>query len=224
MVIIGENIWRWRTHAYLETQSFDAFDIWLGNCLQWLTTREDKRKFKVYPVKPLFTATDRILLRGEVYDDTYQPLSGAEIQLKLQSGANEEQTFYLSENADKQYSLELFGLPEGTYTFRAETTLKDKTVLKDQGQFSVGKSDIEFLRLTADAGLMRQLAERSGGEVVRLEDLPALADKLLTLETMKTVVDYRIHAMDLNRLLWPLIILFLLFTLEWVIRKWNGVT
>jgi hypothetical protein len=223
MVIIGENIWRWRTHAYLETQSFDAFDIWLGNCLQWLTTREDKRKFKVYPVKPLFTATDRILLRGEVYDDTYQPLSGAEIQLKLQPGDGEEQTFYLSENADKQYSLELFGLPEGTYTFRAETTLKDKTVLKDQGQFSVGKSDIEFLRLTADAGLMRQLAERSGGEVVRLEDLPALADKLLTLETMKTVVDYRIHAMDLNRLLWPLIILFLLFTLEWVIRKWNGV-
>jgi hypothetical protein len=224
MVIIGENIWRWRTHAYLETQSFDAFDIWLGNCLQWLTTREDKRKFKVYPVKPLFTATDRILIRGEVYDDTYQPLSGAEIQLKLKPESGEEQTFYLSENADKQYSLELFGLKEGAYAFSAQTTLKDNTVLKDQGQFSVGKSDIEFLRLTADAGLMRQLAERSGGEVVRLEDLPDLSEKLLNLETMKTVVDYRINALDLNRLLWPMLFIFLLFTLEWVIRKWNGVT
>jgi hypothetical protein len=222
MVIVGENIWRWRTHAFLETQSFDNFDIWLGNCLQWLTTREDKRKFKVYPVRNFFSGNDRILIRGEVYDDTYQPVSGAEIKFTYKNDSGEEQVQYLSENADKQYALELFGLAPGQYSYRASTELEGQPEMRDQGFFTVGKSEIEYMKLTADAGLMQQLAQRSGGAVVRLEDLPALAQKLSELETMKTIVDYRIAALDLNRLLWPLLVIFLLLTIEWVVRKFFG--
>lgn len=222
MVIIGENIWRWRAHSFIETQSFDNFDIWFGNCLQWLTTREDKRKFKVYPVRTFFTGNDRILIRGEVYDDTYQPLSGAEIKFIYKTESGEEQVQYLSENADKQYSLELFGILPGQYSFRATTQIEGQPEMRDQGFFTVGKSEIEFMQLTADAGMMQQLAQRSGGAVVRVEDLPALAQKLSTLETMKTIVDYRISALDLNRLLWPLLIIFLLLTIEWVVRKFFG--
>lgn len=222
MVLIGENIWRWRSHSYLETQSFDNFDIWIGNCIQWLTTREDKRKFKVTPAKNFFTGNDRILLRGEVYDDTYQPVSGAEIKLTLTDEAQKEQIFYLSENADRQYGLELFGLGIGNYSYKAETTLPGQNIMRDQGQFSVGRSAAEFLKLTADAGLMEQLARRSGGERIQMEDLPALAEKLKKLDTMKTIVDYRISALDLNRLFWPLMIILALLSVEWIVRKWSG--
>lgn len=224
MVIVGENIWRWRAHAYLENQSFDYFDIWIGNCLQWLTTREDKRKFRVYPVRPFFSGNDRILIRGELYDDTYQPVSGAEIKLMLKNEQGEEQVHYLSENADRQYALELFGLSAGQYSFRAETTAPDKGVLRDQGQFTVGKSDIEYLRLTADAGLMRQMAFRTGGRSITLEELPRLAETIRNLDSMKTIVDYRMTTLDFNRILWPLLVVIALLTAEWVIRKWNGTT
>jgi len=222
MFFVGENIWRWRAHSYIETNSFDNFDIWLGNCVQWLTTREDKRKFRVYPVKNLFTGNDRVLIQGEVYDDVYQPVSGAEIRLDLRDSEGDEKTFYLNENADRQYGLELFGLKEGTYQYTAELKAKGQSPAKDQGQFSLGKSAAEFLRLTADAALMEQLALRSGAKSVPMENLPQLSETLMQLESLKTIVDYRTTAMDLQRLLWPLLVLIFLLGLEWVIRKWTG--
>jgi len=224
MVFVGENIWRWRNHSFMETNDFNYFDQWLGNCFQWLTTREDKRKFKVYPTRNLFTANERVMMLGEVYDDVYQPVSGAEIQFELTDEKNEVQSFFMNENADRQYALELFGLEEGNYRFRAEW--KQDGVVKgtDQGQFSIGASAAEFLRLTADAGLMRQIALRSGGEVVAMEALPDVSDKLMRLESMKTITDLRITALDLNRLFWPLMLLIALLGIEWVVRKFFGLS
>lgn len=224
MVFVGENIWRWRSHSYMETNDFNYFDQWIGNCFQWLTTREDKRKFKVYPTRNLFTANERVMIQGEVYDDVYQPVSGAEIQFELKNEEDEVQSFFMNENADRQYALELFGLQEGNYRFRAEW--KQNGVVKgtDQGQFSIGASAAEFVRLTADAGIMRQLANRSGGESVAMEDLPQLADQLMNLNTMKTITDTRITAMDINRLFWPLMLLIALLGIEWVVRKFFGLS
>jgi hypothetical protein len=113
-------------------------------------------------------------------------------------------------------------LQEGNYRYRAEW--KQNGVVKgtDQGQFSIGASAAEFVRLTADAGLMRQIAFRSGGESVEMENLPQLADRLMQLSTMKTITDTRVTAMDINRLFWPLMLLIALLGIEWVVRKFFG--
>ncbi|MEM7038054.1 MAG: hypothetical protein AAF570_13810, partial [Bacteroidota bacterium] len=83
MVFLGENIWRTRAHAYVETNDFEAFDGWLYNNIQWLIVREDKRRFKVNPSKRLFTGQEPILFRGEAYDESYNPLTGVDIKLNL---------------------------------------------------------------------------------------------------------------------------------------------
>ncbi len=53
-VLLGENIWKWRLHEYSLNQNQNAFDDLVGKTIQYLSTKEDKRRFRVYPISNEF--------------------------------------------------------------------------------------------------------------------------------------------------------------------------
>jgi hypothetical protein len=222
MTLLGEGIWRYRMHTYLETGAFTLFDDWIQGLTQWLTTREDKRKFRVYPVKNLFSGDERIIFKGQAYDDSYNPLSQAEIKLVITDASERKFDYYLTEAQAGNYILELNNLAEGTYRYTATGAVKNKVIGTDGGQFSVGRSDIEFTRLQADIETMRQIAHRTGGNLMYVRNTGTLADSVLSRPGMRPVIEYARNTLSLNRFRWPLILAILLLTTEWIIRKRNG--
>ena len=152
MVFLGENFWRMRTHSYLDSESFEYFDDWLINNLKWLTVADDKRKFKVIPSKRIFTGSEPAILKGQAYDDSYQPLPGVDIKVVIRDPSGKENDYYLKESGQAQYALDLYNLAEGTYSYRAEGRKEDRIIGTDQGSFSVGKSNIEHLAPTGRSG------------------------------------------------------------------------
>ena len=219
MVFLGENIWRMRTHSYLETESFEYFDDWLINNLKWLTVADDKRKFKVLPSKRVFTGSEPAILKGQVYDDSYQPLPGVDIKVVLRDPAGKENDFYLKETGQAQYSLDLYNLTEGTYSYRAEGRKADRVIGTDQGSFSVGKSNIEHLQLQANKDLMQQIALRTGGEFIYARNIEELPDKIKALPGFKPDADFRNLRQNLTHFPWILGLILLLLCTEWVVRK-----
>lgn len=219
MVFIGENIWRMRAHAHVETESFDAFDSWIYNNIQWLIVREDKRRFKVSPSKQLFTGNEPVLFRGEAYDESYRPLSGVDVKLKLKYPDGKVEDVYLNETGNARYFLELNNLEEGAYSYEAEGTKSGTRIGTDRGEFSIGRSNIEHLNLTADAGVMQQIALRTRGTFHTARELDKLADEILALNSLKPVANITVKRLGFNELQWIFYILIGLLAVEWVVRK-----
>ncbi|HHG83302.1 MAG TPA: hypothetical protein ENJ82_01020 [Bacteroidetes bacterium] len=219
MVFVGENIWRMRAQSKLESNDFDLFDTWIYNMIQWLIIREDKRRFKVNPAKHLFSGSEQILFRGEAYDESYKPLPGVDIKLTLRHPDGKEDVLYMNETGNARYFQELSNLEEGTYQYSAEGRKNEVKIGSDRGEFSIGKNNIEHFRLTADKGLLEQIALRTGGKFVTARQLDDLAKEINQLNSLKPVVSYSTRRMGFNEYQWIFFILLGLLALEWVIRK-----
>jgi hypothetical protein len=219
MVFIGENIWRMRAHVMVEKGAFDDFDNWIYNNIQWLIVREDNRRFKVTPSKQLFTGNEPVLFRGEVYDESYHPMTGVDIQLKLRFPDGKQDDLYLNETGNARYFLELNNLEEGTYNYEAKGTKGGVIVGTDRGQFSIGRSNIEHLNLTADKGLLEQIALRTRGTFLMARDLDRLPDEILALSSLKPVATITIKRLGFHEFQWIFYLLAGLLAVEWVVRK-----
>lgn len=217
--LVGENVWRMRSHSLVETGDFEAFDTWLYNNIQWLMVREDKRRFKVKPSKPLFTGNEPILFRGEAYDDSYNPLPGVDVRLSIRNAKGKENNYYLNESSNGRYFLELRNLEEGTYQYQAEGSKNDVRIGTDRGEFSIGKSNIEHFRLQADQNLLEQIALRTDGKYVSARNLNTLAQEILNLPSLKPTSRIVTQRSGFNEYTWLFFILIGLLALEWVIRK-----
>lgn len=219
MVFVGENFWRMRAHSFVETEDFENFDAWLFNMIKWLMVNDDKRRFKVAPSKKIFSGGEPVIFRGQAYDDSYNAISGVDIKLQLTNPAGNVEDYFLSESSNGQYYIELNKLEEGTYRYKAEGRKDNVRIGQDQGQFSIGRSNVEHFRLQADREMLQQIALRTGGEFFYARNMEELAKRLKELPAMKPVRDYKKERTGLNEFFWPMILLLLLLSVEWIVRK-----
>lgn len=219
MVFVGENLWRMRAHSYIEKENFDYFDDWIFNNIKWLCVADDRRKFKVTPSKRMYSGGEPVIFKGQAYDDSYNPLPDVEIKLSIRSGDNKETDYFLNEKTPSQYDLDIYNLPEGLYTYRAEGRKNDKLIGNDKGQFIIGRSGIEHQRLRADADLMRQIALRTNGRFILAKDIEQLPALIQASPDMKPVISFKKNRLDFHRFSWILAVLIGLAAAEWIIRK-----
>jgi hypothetical protein len=125
----------------------------------------------------------------------------------------------LNETGNARYFLELNNLEEGTYSYEAEGTKNSARIGTDRGEFSIGRSNIEHLNLTADKGMLQQVALRTRGTFHTSRELDQLADEILALSSLKPVVNITVKRIGLNELQWIFYILLGLLAVEWVVRK-----
>jgi hypothetical protein len=220
MVFLGENFWRMRMHSFTENDNFDGFDDWVFNTMKWLMAQDDKRKFKVYATKTAYNGNEPVILKGEGYDDSYNPIPGMEIKVAIKFPNGKVNDYFLTETGQARYALEIFGLQEGTYSFTATGKKGDKEIGTDAGQFSVGRNDIEHVNLRADKEVMQQMALRTNGEFSFVNELDKLAAKIKKNENMKPIVDYKKQKKSIMDWWQILAALLVLLSGEWIIRKW----
>lgn len=219
MVFVGENFWRMRAHSYVEADNFDLFDDWLFNNIKWLIVSDDKRKFKVQPSKRIFSGSEPIIFKGQAYDDSYNPVTGVDIKLTLKSPDGKDTDYYLTERGEARYSAELYNLGEGTYSYIAEGRKDEISIGKDQGQFSIGKSNVEHYQLQADQGLLRQVALRTGGQFIYARNLEELPAKIKALPELVPESDFKRSRKSLHEYAWVLALILGMLAVEWVVRK-----
>jgi len=216
---LGTGIWRWNNLP----KDFDNHnEVWpalFGNLIQWLSTPEDDRLLRVRPTREVFDGGETIQLTGQVYDESLNPIPDALLTVDLIISDNVQYPHVMEAMGDGRYILETGTLPEGTYTYVATATHRDKIIDRDTGQFTVGGLTLEFKETRANALLLRQIARRSGGifmtpaSVEELHDTLA-ADSLfhpLTIDNTRTIPLWQ----------WSpfLFLTILCISVEWGLRK-----
>ena len=218
-VMLGEGFWQWRMQEYARHDKTESFDDLIGKLVQYLSAKEDKRKFKVYPVSETFEDTQPAVFETELYNDIYEPVYGQPVSLTItgEDGTQKEFNYTTNEN-NTQYRVS--NLPEGVYQYQAATTINGQEYTSG-GEFSVQRLQIENLNLTANHQLLRQLSEETGGNFYTASGLDQVAEATTRQQAKSRIYTSEAYLPIIN-LKWIFFLLLLLVSLEWGIRKYMG--
>lgn len=218
-VMLGEGMWQWRLQAYAQDGKFAAFDELVQKTVQLLSAKEDRRKFRVYPVSREVFDTEGVTFETEVYNQVYERIWGQKIDLRLTNEAGETRDYtYVNTQSNPRFTISQ--LPQGVYSYQARTSVEGEQ-LTFSGEFTVNELQLESLNLTANFELLRKLANQSGGEFYQLEQLEELAQDLQNRE-MKSTVYAEEDYLPIINLEWLFFVLLVLVSTEWFIRKYSG--
>ena len=219
-VLTGEGIWRWRLEEFKESGSHAAVNELISKTVQYLSSRDDKRKFRVYPAKNSFDENERVLLNAELYNDAYELLNTPDVSISLKNRDGESYSFLFSRSGNA-YTLDAGILPAGEYSFDANTRLSTKAY-KAAGQFLIRQQQAEFQQTRANHQLLFALAEQNGGSMIFPNQLSRLPELIKANENVKTIVyEDRKYEDAINYKIIFFLILALL-SVEWFSRKRNG--
>lgn len=218
-VMTGEGLWKWRLNEYLNTGSSDGIDDLFNKVVQFLSAKEDRRNFKVYPLRNENWNTEAVIFENEIYNEIFERIFDQKIDLILtdEEGKSYEYSYVISQ-ANSQFRIN--GLLPGVYEFVAKTS-RNGNIRSVSGMFTVKEMLIELSNLKADFGLLRELARRSSGTFSRISDMHVLTEELAAREVPSLIYSQESYLAIIN-LKWILFLLLALASLEWGLRKYLG--
>jgi hypothetical protein len=219
-MLAGEGLWRWRIHSFRQSGSFEAFDVLVNKIVSYLSLTQQRDVFSVQN-KQLFYENQPITMQIQVFNKSFEPVSGKHISVVIRNSEGGEFPFTAIEN-NALYELNAGNFAPGSYTFSASTTI-DGTKLTRNGSFTVLPLHIEFRQTRANHALLRQMAQKTGGAVFFPNTMQELPQTLKENKSVVSVLHSSTKRRSLLDILPLLIALLVSFSVEWIVRKYEGV-
>lgn len=219
-VLAAEGIWKWRLFDYLQRKNYEIFDELIGKSIQYLTVKEDKRRFRVNVNNNIFNENEAIYFDAQLYNQSYELVNDPDVSLVItdESGKNFPFTF---NKTDKAYTLNADYFPVGNYTFEGKVVSNGQE-LKAGGKFSVRPIQLEIFETTADHGLMRLLANKFDGGMVYPANVSDLKEMLNAKDSLKPRLYDTLQTRNVINLKWIFFLILGLLSLEWFGRRYFG--
>ncbi|MCX6154208.1 MAG: VWA domain-containing protein [Candidatus Kapabacteria bacterium] len=227
LAIMGYGLYRWKLFGYAlekskgKEETTDLFATLLQNSVQWLSVTDKNKNVKIKTGKLHYSSNEKIDFYAQVYDAAYTPIENAYVSLKI-NGGKEQREIALNSIGNGRYTAAIDPLPEGDYAFSGYAKVNEKDIGNDNGRFSVGELPLEYQNLKMNVQLLRSIAERSGGKFylakdasMFLKDLKANSNFSERGVTKRNEIVFRSFSIIL-------IIVIILFSLEWFLRKKFG--
>lgn len=219
-VLAGEGIWRWRLHNFLRSNDHRVFDEFISKVVQFMSVKEDKRKFRVTMPKNIFNENEAVAFNAELYDDNFELVNDPEVSITILDEESREYPFNFNRTGNA-YTLNAGHFNVGSYTYTATTNFNDEQ-LTHSGQFSVRPVKLEALQTTANHRLLHQLATQSGGQMLYPSELANIQQIISSQEQIRPVLHETEETRAFINLKWLFFILLALLGMEWFLRKYNG--
>ncbi|MBT1704378.1 VWA domain-containing protein [Chryseosolibacter indicus] len=218
-VTFGEGLWRWRLNEFDRTENTTSFDELFGKLIQFLSTTDDKRKFRSYPLQQEFSDTEAVVFESQVYNDIFEPVYGNNIKIFItdESGKRNEYS-YVTSPGNIRY--QIGGLKEGVYRYRSQTVINGKTE-EVRGEFAVVEQQAELQNLTADFDLLKRLSFQTGGRFYEASKIGELQQELQKTEARSIIHTEETFDSIIN-LKWVFWLLITLVSAEWFLRRYHG--
>ncbi|HIG58302.1 MAG TPA: hypothetical protein EYQ21_02720 [Flavobacteriales bacterium] len=224
-IILGDGIWRWRMQNFLRDENFDVFDDLINGSIQYLVSLDDIRRFRIEAPSKL-DEDERLRFSAQVYDASLRPTTNVDISLTLRNENNREFDYYFSVS-ENRYRLDCGRLTPGEYTWNSSCIL-DGEIHEEKGSFVITELKAEMSSLPANHGLLKRLSLKSGGEYVgSLNTLDVnnskWSDKILEQIKKRDILHEFTERLDLVRYDTILWLVLIALSLEWVVRRRQGV-
>ena len=219
-VLCAEGIWKWRLFDYMQNQNHNLFEEVLGKSIQYLSLKNDKRRFRVNIAKNIFNENEEITFDAELYNESYELINGPDISLTITNSEGREFDFTFNKTSNA-YSLNAGYFPVGNYTYRSSVMASGQQ-LTAAGQFSIRPIQLELYETTADHALLKVLGEKHGGDLVYPGQIASIAQLIENKETVKPLIYQTTKTRSIINLKWLFFLFLGLLTIEWFLRRYYG--
>ena len=218
-VFFGEGIWRWKINEYSRTNANEGFTELVQKASQFLVVKQNSSALRV-TMPSRFQKGTEIRIKASFYNESLESITTPKImfELKDESGKKSIYQFAAKQNG---YQLPIGIWPSGKYTWIARTEFGGKKYSKS-GVFVVEDVDIESIATRANHTLLRQISTNSNGKFYVLANYEKL---LIDLDKREDIVDMAYQEKtydDLLDFVWILLLVLLLLSIEWFLRRRHG--
>ena len=217
-VLFGEGIWRWRAQSYLDNQSFEPFDEFVGKLIQYLASKERRNRLNIN-YNSFYNGGDNIVLAAQYFDKNYEFDARAKLSMVVigeRNNTRQEIPMVLKNN---RYEVDLSSLTPDSYKF--SVTVAGESISRP-GNFEIIEFNVEQQFLSANVTPLQQIATNTNKELFSMGNSAQLITNLLENETYNPIQKQQKQIKPLIDWYYLLGIIILTLSLEWFIRKYNG--
>jgi hypothetical protein len=217
---IGEGIYKWKLAEALNGATESVIYSLISKSIQYLSVKDDKRKFKAYTAKNTFDENENININAVLYNDSYVAVNKPDVNIQIKNESGKVYNFLFS-RTEAAYQLDAGTLPSGNYTYTAATNFGGKP-FKALGMFYVNNVLAEYQQTIANHQLLGTMASTSNGKMYMPKDLLQIAHDIERNDQIKTLSYEDRKYEELINYKWLFVLIMSLLTIEWFFRKRNG--
>ena len=217
-ILFGEGLWKWRVASFLNTNTFQDFDEFIDNLIQYLVSNKKRNRLEVN-IENLYPSNSTINIAALYTDKNYKFDARASLEITITNIKTNKTTktpFSLVQNS---YQTEIENLTSGNYNYEVSVVGEDITKF---GTFKITEYQLEEQFTNANSKKLLKTADKTGGKLYYKEEVKNLKNELLENKSFYITQKSIFKEKSLIDWKWILCGIIFLLSLEWFIRKYQG--
>ena len=220
-VISAGPLWRWKFLSNNNTVYGEIF----SRLLDVLARGENTERFVLAAKKNVFDTGENPVFTAEVFNEKMQPITGIPVQIeisRLSEDGGETPFQRRSMNRESaqstRFQASIPPLRPGRYLVRGEAELADRVIASRPVEIKISSVSVEFQNVCQDREVLAAIARRSGGEYREFGAAADLSGRLpLQPRRVESITELSLRTSSLI-----FILILLLLSVEWIVRKRAG--
>ena len=214
----GEGFWRWRARSFIETESFQSFDDFIGNLIQYLASNKRRSRLEVNS-ETFYYNNSLIKISAQYFDKNYVFDNRASLNITVKNTETEKQTIFPMLLRNNYYEIDLNSLPAGEYNFTVSVT---NEAVASSGNFTILDFNVEQQFLNADVSKLQRVAQNTNGKAYFTTQSDSLIQSLVENTNYQNIERSEQKVVPLIDWKYLLALIVLALAAEWFIRKYTG--
>ncbi|WP_461303038.1 vWA domain-containing protein [Aureisphaera sp.] len=214
----AQDLWKWRAQTYLGNSSFEDFDDFIGRMVQYLASNKRRSRLEV-TAETFYYNNNPLLISAQYFDQNFVFDNRAQLLISVTNQDTEDGTQFPMLLKNNYYEVDLNSLQAGDYSY---TVSVEGEGVARSGSFTILDFNVEQQFLNADVTKLTRLATNTNGNVFFLNQLEMMTDQLLNDDSFRSIQKTEQKVVPLIDWKYLLGIMVLTLSLEWFIRKYNG--
>ena len=216
--LFGEGLWKWRSSSFMKKNSFQNFDEFIGNLIQYSSNKKIRNRLDL-DISSSYNANSSIQIGAFYVDENYQFDDRATILFTIKNKKSKNKKTFPFSLSSTSYQLELTSLEPGEYDY---TIKVDEQNISKKGTFRVNEFLMEEQFTNANSNKLNLLAQKTAGKLYFEDKHRLVIDDLVTDTRFSTIQKSKITIDKLVNWQWLMLLIIGLLSLEWFIRKYIG--
>ena len=217
-LLLGENIWKWRAQSYINEKSFQQFDNFIGKLVQYLATNRKRNRLNV-DHESFYNGNGNIIISAQFFNKNYEFDAKASINLLIKNKETNNESIVPFVLKNNNYQADISGYLPGEYDF---TVRANNGEVSSSGSFQILDYNVEQQFLNANVTKLQQVATNSKGSSYFIKNTDSLIPNLLNDSRYSIVQKSTKNVVPLIDFKYLLALIVLSLSIEWYLRKYNG--
>lgn len=217
-ILLGENIWKWRAHSFVEKKSYEQFDVFIDKIIQFLASNDSKKSLIVNHER-YYNQGDALEITAQYFNKNYEFDEKARLTIAVTNTSTKQVKRYDLLKTTNSFKVNLDGLSAGHHSFTVKELNSNASY---SSTFEILDFDIEKQFVNPDVAKLKQLATQTSGKAFVSNQVDTLIKNLLENEEYKAIQKNSVTKTPLIDWMGILLLIAISLAAEWFIRKYNG--